>query len=154
MHNPVGMIYVVDPSPLNWLYILFNTMEEPVRADHLGRLIPSLATKATWLEDNVLELELRKTVYFQNREPFNASTVSHNFNQMQLWFAPHPPGTWLNLPQETTLEIIDPHTVRFHFPQPEGLALFKMRAFHQGNLLFWQSLGFGYATLGTGEGRW
>lgn len=30
---PVGEVRVVDPHPLNWLYITWNTMEEPVRTD-------------------------------------------------------------------------------------------------------------------------
>jgi hypothetical protein len=33
---PVGTIHVVDPSPLNWLYITWNTMEEPIRMDEDG----------------------------------------------------------------------------------------------------------------------
>ena len=28
-HTPVGTINVVDPHPLNWLYITWNTMEGP-----------------------------------------------------------------------------------------------------------------------------
>jgi hypothetical protein len=38
--TPVGTIHVVDPNPLNWLFITWNTMEEPVRTDeraHRGR---------------------------------------------------------------------------------------------------------------------
>lgn len=31
--TPVGTVNVVDPHPLNWLYITWNTMEEPVRTD-------------------------------------------------------------------------------------------------------------------------
>jgi hypothetical protein len=59
-----GMVYVVDPSPLNWLYVLFNTMEEIVRADHKGRIIASLAAGIQWLDDQTLELRLRQGVVF------------------------------------------------------------------------------------------
>jgi ABC-type transport system substrate-binding protein len=151
---PVGAIHVVDPSPLNWLFILFNTMEEPIRADHEGHITPSLATDARWLDDHTLELKLRRGVYFHNLQPFTAQNVQQNFTELQRWIAPHPPGTWLNHPNQTVLEIVDDYTVRFRFPKPEGLALGKMRAFHQANPLFWNQLGFGYVKLGTGEGHW
>ncbi len=30
---PVDTIKLVDPNPLNWLFITWNTLEEPVRTD-------------------------------------------------------------------------------------------------------------------------
>ncbi|WP_051302310.1 hypothetical protein [Salibacterium aidingense] len=72
---PEGIIYVADSSPLNWLYVLYNTMEEPVRADHEGRVILNLAEESRWLTDQTLELKLRKGVYFQDGQHFTASLV-------------------------------------------------------------------------------
>lgn len=152
--EPQGTIYVSDFSSLNWLFVLFNTMEELVRADHDGRLIPSLAENARWLDDCNLEVKLRHGIIFQNQQPFNAEAVQKSFEELQKWFAPHPPGTWLNPPAETTCEMIDHETVRFHFPYPDGLALGKMRAIHIANFIFWQKIGFGYAKNGSGEGHW
>ena len=151
---PKGSICVVDPSPYNWLYVLFNTMEEPVRADKVGRIIASLATTARWINKKTLKLELRKGVIFHNNEEFTAKTVKKNFDELQKWMAPHPPGTWLNFPTGTKLTIIDDYTVEFHFPKQDGLAIGKMRGNHQANLHFYQTIGFGYAKLGTGEGHW
>jgi hypothetical protein len=37
--TPVGTLNVVDPHPLNWLYITWNTMEEPVRTDEKGNTV-------------------------------------------------------------------------------------------------------------------
>jgi ABC-type transport system substrate-binding protein len=153
-YPPVGTVHVVDPSPLNWLYVLFNTMEEAVRADHEGRIIPSLATSTKWIDDTTLELDLRQGVRYHNGQPFSSADVKQNFDQIEPWFAPHPPGTWLNLPKGRKLEVIDAYTVRIHFPKPDGLALGKLRAYHFANTLFWQCLGFGYAKLGTAEGHW
>lgn len=152
--NPQGTIHVVDPSPLNWLFVLFNTMEELVRADHNGIIIPALAKNYQWLNDRTLEVELRQDVIFQDGEPFSVHTVKQNFHELHRWEAPHPPGTWLNLPTGTVLEEIDEYTFRLQFPHPEGLALGKMRVLHMANRLFWQRLGFGYAKRGSGEGRW
>ncbi|WP_378931269.1 ABC transporter substrate-binding protein [Metabacillus herbersteinensis] len=152
--KPLGTINVVDPSPFNWLYILFNTMEEAVRADFDGRVIPSLAASYQWVDETTLEMKLRKDAQFHNSELFSALNVKQNFDELQRWFAPHPPGTWLNFPKETTLEVVDNFTVRFHFPKRDGLALGKMRGNHFANLQFWQQLGFGYAKIGTAEGHW
>ena len=77
-----------------------------------------------------------------------------NFDEMQRWIAPHPPGSWLNFPPESVCEVVNDSTVRFHFPGPEGLALGKMRGFHIASSAFWREQGFGYAKLGSGEGHW
>ncbi len=151
---PVGTVYVFDPSPLNWLFITWNTMEEPIRVDQDGRTVPALATDARWLDEKTLELLLRTGVRFQDGEPFNAHSIKQNFDEMQRWIAPHPPGTWLNFPQESVCEVVNDHTVRFHFPGPDGLALEKMRGFHIASSTFWREQGFGYSKLGSGEGHW
>ncbi len=36
--TPVGTINVVDPNPLNWLFITWNTMEEPASSSLLALL--------------------------------------------------------------------------------------------------------------------
>jgi len=151
---PTGTIFVFDPSPFNWLYVVFNTMEEITRAGRDGRMIGALAEEAVWLSDRTLELKLHKGVLFHNNQPFTAHHLLQSFLEMQRFDAPHPPGTWLNLPKETVCEVIDDHTVRFHFPKPDGLALGKMRGLHISHERFWRELGFGYAKIGTGEGHW
>ena len=95
---PVGTINVVDPSPLNWLFITWNTMEEPIRTDEQGNIVYALATDARWLDDHTLELALRQGVRYQDGEPFTAHNIKQNFDEMQRWASPHPPGTWLNFP--------------------------------------------------------
>jgi ABC-type transport system substrate-binding protein len=151
---PAGTIHIVDHSPLNWLYVLFNTMEEAVRADHMGKIVPSLASKYNWLDKTTLELNLREDVLYHNGQPFTPANVKQNFDQIEPWFAPHPPGTWLNLPKGRKLEVIGTNKVRIHFPKADGLAPAKLRAYHFANTLFWQHLGFGYVKLGTAEGHW
>src|SRR4051812_19376962 len=48
---PVGTVHVFDPHPLNWLFITWNTMEEPVRTDHEGHIVLALAEDAVWRDD-------------------------------------------------------------------------------------------------------
>ena len=45
-HNAQDTIHVVDHSPLNWLYITYNTVEELVRIDEKGHIVPA-ATRTT-----------------------------------------------------------------------------------------------------------
>ena len=156
--EPVGTVHVVDPSPLNWLFITWNTMEEPIRIDEAGRVVYSLAESSEWLDDRTLELRLRRDVRFQDGEHFTAHNVKQNFDEMQRWAAPHPPGTWLNFPApQSTAEVVDDHTLRFSFPGPDGLAIGKFRGFHVASSAFWNGKdapGFGYKKFGSGEGHW
>jgi ABC-type transport system substrate-binding protein len=151
---PTGIIHVVDPSPLNWLFVTWNTMEEPIRVDQDGRVVHALATNARWPDDRTLELDLRAGVRFQDGEPFTAHSVKQNFDEMQRWTAPHPPGTWINFPPESVCEVVDDRTVQFRFPGPDGLAIGKMRGFHIASSAFWNDIGFGYKKFGSGEGHW
>ena len=151
--EPAGTIHVVDPHPLNWLYITWNTMEEPVRTDEKGRLSNSALEDAYWVDGNTIELKLREDIRFQDGTPFGSPNFERAFVETQKWKAPHPPGTYLNFDPETELEIVDRHTVRMRFPVPDGLVLGKFRGFHLPSDRFWDEMGFGYKTLGSGEGH-
>lgn len=151
---PEGTTYVYDPSPLNWLFVTWNTMEEPIRVDEDGRVKYALATDSEWIDNCTLQLTLRQGVRFQDGEPFTAHNIKQNFDEMQRWTAPHPPGTYLNFPPASVCEVVDDYTVRFHFPSPDGLAIAKFRGFHIASSAFWENLGFGYQKIGTGDGHW
>ncbi len=154
VHEPRGEILVFDPHPLNWLFITWNTMEEPIRVDEEGAIVPALAEEANWLDDTTLELRIRRDVRFQDGTPCTAHSIRRNFDEVQSWAAPHPPGTWLNFHPDTACEVLDEHTVRFRFPEPDGLAVGKMRGFHIASDDFWHKWGFGYTKSGSGEGHW
>ena len=79
----VGTLRVVDPSPLNWLFITWNTMEEPIRTDHDGRAVYTMAESHRYLNDGkTLELTVRKDVVFQNGEPMTAQHIKRGFDEM------------------------------------------------------------------------
>lgn len=153
-HDFKGTIHVVDRSPLNWLYITYNTVEELVRADEKGHIVPAAMKSYEWIDDLTLEVKLRSNT-FQNGEPLTAENVKQSFDEMQKRKSPHPPGTQFNLYPGTALEVVDAETVRYKFPKPDGTVLGKMRAMHIMNPLFWDTIGFGF-TRGkkTGEGHW
>lgn len=148
------VIHVVDPSPVNWLSITWNTMEELVRVDRDGRTVPTLAESYSWVNDTTMEFKLRKGVKFQDGEAFNAKQFRRSFDEVQKWDTPHPPGSFLNFPKETKLEVVDDYTVRFTFPATDSAALMKFRGMHVASTRFWNELGFKASDSGKAEGHW
>jgi hypothetical protein len=49
----------------------------------------------------------------------------------------------MNFKPGSHLQIIDAHTVRFVFPEPDGGALVKLSLLHMGNRQFYRELGWG-----------
>lgn len=152
-HTPVGTVTVVDPHPLNWLFITWNTMEEPVRTDARGNIVGAAMEDSYW-EGSTLVVKVRQGVRFQDGEALTAHSIRRAFEEVQKWHAPHPPGTYLNFDPDTTTEVPDDYTIRFNFPEPDGLALAKFRGFHIASTRFWDEESFGYRKYGTGEGHW
>ena len=149
----MGTINVVDPNPMNWLFITWNTMEEPVRTDERGHIVGAVMEDARFVNDTTFEIDVRQGVYFQDGEYLTADHVKRAFDEVQRWKAPHPPGTYLNFPAGTRAEVVDDYKVRMIFPEPDGLVLGKFRGMHIPSTRFWEE-GFGYRALGTGEGHW
>ena len=152
-HNPKGTVRVVDHSPLNWLYITYNTVEELVRTDERGHLVPAAMKSYKWVDDRTLEIKLRENK-FQDGEPVTVEIVKRSFEEMMRWKSPHPPGTQFNQYPGTRCEIVDEETVHIISPKPDGMTLGKLRAMHVMNSRFWETIGFGYKRNGSGEGHW
>jgi len=147
-------ITVVDPSPVNWLWITWNTMEELVRVDKDGRMVANLAESWKWVDDKTLEVKLRKGVTFHDGEKLTAQVFRRSFDEVQRWENPHPPGAFLNYAKGDKLDVIDAHTVRFTFPETDGSAFMKLRGMHVGSTRFWNELGFIDEKTGKAESHW
>ena len=148
------VVTVVDPSPVNWLWITWNTMEETVRVNSDGRSTPSLAEKQTWLDDKTLQIKLRKNVEFQDGEKLNATTFRRSYDEVQKWVNPHPPGAFLNYSKDSSMEVVDDYTINFKFPEPDGSAIMKLRGMHVGSTKFWNELAFVDQKKKNAEGHW
>ena len=148
------VITVVDPSPVNWLSITWNTMEELVRVDKDGRTVPTLAESYRWVNDTTMEFKLRKGVAFQDGEPFNAKMFRRSFDEVQKSENPHPPGAFLNFAKDTKLEVVDDYTVRFVFPSTDSAAVMKFSGMHVASTKFWNTNGFKNKKSGNAEGNW
>ena len=148
------VINVVDPSPVNWLSITWNTMEELVRVNKDGRTVPTLAESYRWVNDTTMEFKLRKGVSFQDGELFNAKVLRRSFDEVQKAVNPHPPGAFLNFPKETRFEVVDDYTVRFVFPAADSGAIMKFRGMHVASTKFWNTNAFKNKKSGNAEGNW
>jgi len=144
---PRGELRVVDKNPANWGWITFNVFEHLMEVDKDGKLVPRLATRWRWLDDRTLEVKLRQGVTFHNGEVFDAEIVKLNWEENTRLRQPHRPGEYLNFKPGSRVEIVDPYTVRFLFPEPDGGVVAKLLLMHIGNRQF-------YREVGWGEKRW
>lgn len=151
--EPHGRVRVVDPSPLNWLYITYNTVEEPVRVTRGGKIRSAAMSGYRWVDRQTLEVRFRDH-RFADGSPLTASSFSQSLTEQLRWRAPHPPGTHFNIDRRTLVEIVNDQTVRLRLPEVDGLVLGKLRATHIMTERFWRDLGFGYARDSSGEGHW
>jgi ABC-type transport system substrate-binding protein len=144
---PRGELRIVDNHRYNFISIVFNVFEHLMALDQDGKLVPRLAVRWQWLDDRTLEVVLRQGVTFHNGERFDAEILKLNWDENTRLRQPYLAGQFLNFQAGTRLEVIDPHTVRFVFPQPDGAALLKLSSMHIGNRQF-------YAEHGWGEKHW
>jgi ABC-type transport system substrate-binding protein len=124
---------------------VLNVFKHLVEFNTEGTLVPRLASGWRWLDDRTLEMTLRQGVIFHNGEVFNAESVKLNWEENLQLRQPYRPGTYMNFKPGSRLEIRDMHTVRFHFPEPDGAALVRLAMLHMGNRQFHTELGWGEA---------
>jgi ABC-type transport system substrate-binding protein len=144
---PRGELHIVDKHHANWISIVLNVFEHLFEFDTEGALVPRLATSWRWLDDRTLEFTLRHGVKFHNGEVFDADIVKLNWEDNTRLQQPSPAGPHLNFKPGSRLEILDPYTVRFVFPEPDGGALTKLSLLHMANRQF-------YGEFGWGEKSW
>ena len=140
---PRGELRIVDSSSINFVTVVFNVFEHLLDIEEGGKLVPRLATSWHWLDDRTLDMTLRQGVKFHNGEPFDATSVQRNWDENIHVQQPFRAGQQLNFKPGSRLEIVDPYTVRFHFPAPDGMALVKLSTMHIGSRQFWAEHGWG-----------
>ncbi len=140
---PRGELRIVDKNPTNWAWITMNVFEHLIEFDKDGKIVPRLATTWRWIDEQTLELRLRQGVRFHNGEVFDAEIVKLNWEENLRLKQPHRAGAYMNFKPGSRVDIIDRHTVRFVFPEPDGAALIKVGWMHIGNRQFYRELGWG-----------
>jgi ABC-type transport system substrate-binding protein len=140
---PRGELRIVDKNPQNWAFIAWNIFDHLVEIDKDGKLVPRLATSWRWLDDRTLEMTLRQGVTFHNGEVFDADIVKLNWDENLRLQQPHRSGPHWNFKPGSRLEIRDPYTVRFVFPEPDGGAMARFVLMHMANRQFHRDFGWG-----------
>jgi peptide/nickel transport system substrate-binding protein len=107
-----------------------NYAEHLVSTDKDNNYVPGLAEDWRWIDDKTIEFRLRRGVTFHNGEEFNADAVRTNWEAYKRMETPRV-ISFTRLPDETLFQKLDSYTVRFTFPEPDGLALVKFWWFFQ-----------------------
>jgi ABC-type transport system substrate-binding protein len=141
--TPRGELRIVDKDPQNWTFIAWNVFEHLMEIDKEGKLVPRLATAWRWLDDRTLEVQLRQGVKFHNGEVFDAAIVKLNWDENLRLRQPHLSGDFWNFKPRSRLEIVDPYTVRFVFPEPDCGAMARLVLMHMANRQFHRDFGWG-----------
>ena len=139
---PRGELRIVDTDPLNWSWVSWHIFDHLVEIDKDGKLVPGLATTWQWLDDRTLEMTLRQGVKFHNGEVFDADIVKLNWEANLRLRQPHRSGDYWNFKPGSRLEIIDPYTVRFVLPEPDGAAMARLVLTHMANRQFHHEVGW------------
>jgi ABC-type transport system substrate-binding protein len=140
---PRGELRIVDKNPSNWVSLTFSIFEHLMETDVGGKVVPRLATAWRWRDDRTLEVTLRQGVTFHNGEVFDAEIVQLNWDVQSKLGQPHTIGAALKFKPGSRLDVIDPYTVRFVFPEPDGGALAKLSFMHMANRQFYRDVGWG-----------
>ena len=140
---PRGEVRIVDKHPFNWIWVTMNVFEHLMEVDKDGVLVPRLATGWQWLDDRTLEVKLRQGVKFHNGEKFDADIVRLNWEENTKRRQPHIIGAYMNFKPGSKLDIVDPQTIRFSFPEPDGGVLVKLSVMHIANRQFYREVGWG-----------
>lgn len=124
-----GILKVVDVRQQS-VSAVTNYAEGLVTLDKDNNFVPCLAKDWRWIDDRTIEFKLRQGVSFHNGEAFNAEAVRINWENYEMMDSPRP-FKFLVPSDETRIETIDDHIVRFIFPEPDGLAFVKLLYFLQ-----------------------
>ena len=127
--NPRGTLRVVDYFGLP-KSVALNYAEGLVELDKDKNFVPCLAASWKWIDERTVEFGLRRGVSFHNGEPFNAESMRLNWEAYSKLKNPSFPG-FTSIQNGTVFTIVDDYTVRFTFPEPDGLAFMRVRWFLQ-----------------------
>lgn len=147
----------MDPQVLVWIAslriypMIFDTLVTPDWKQG-GKLVPSLATGWTQVDDLTLDVTLRDDVVFHNGTPMTATDVKYTFDRS---LQNDPTITTSGVYGFKQVEIIDDYTVRFVTEKPNGGLLLQFAqwaasivpAAHHAEV---GSEAFGAAPVGTG----
>ena len=128
---PVGSVHDRRsvPAQLALHHLEHDGGADPIDED--GRAVFALAESADWPDDaHAGAARCARACASRTASRSPPTSIKHNFDEMQRWAAPHPPGTWLNFPPESVCRGRRRPHHPLPLPRPDGLAVGKLRGFH------------------------
>jgi len=115
----------------NIVTLIINTSiyDTLLTRDKQLQLAPALATSHRLVSEKVWEVKLRPGVTFHNGEPFDATAVKFSFDRIYRADFKSPQKGWFSTIER--VEIVDPHTVRFHTKVPDPAMPARMTLMYQ-----------------------
>jgi peptide/nickel transport system substrate-binding protein len=114
-YTTLDPVYNTMPTERTVLHQVVNTL---VRMDRTLHVVPELAESWKWDSETSLTLSLRKGVKFHDGTDFDAAAVKFNIDRVM------DPATKSRLRAELSevksVEVVDPHTVRFLLNYPSA----------------------------------
>jgi peptide/nickel transport system substrate-binding protein len=89
-----------------------------------NELTPSLAVSRKWIDNTILEIDLRQGVRFHNGEPFDAHAVKFNFDYQRRYNPGR--GVQVYMKKVKEIRVVDRYTVRLMLDRPDSLLLDKI----------------------------
>lgn len=110
--DPASPRATANPTPRLWMDLIYGTMLVQTE-DGKGR--PGLATKATAIDPNTVEVTLREGVKFSDGAPFDADAVKAAWDRL---IASDRPYKFSDIQAMESVEKIDDKTVRINLSEP------------------------------------
>lgn len=136
---PQGTLVVAQPADaptldpqraggLIGMSVVINMFDTLLTRGKDGKLEPGLATEWKWLDDNTIQLKLRRGVKFHDGEPFNAEAVKFSFSEKRITI-PKTGLRMMALREIKRVDIVDDYTVNVVTSKPDPVLLAKMTLF-------------------------
>jgi peptide/nickel transport system substrate-binding protein len=113
--NPISLDprMAVDAVSSQIIQVVFNGL---VKKDQNSRLVPDLAVSWEMPDERTYVFRLRENVLFHNGKEFSAKDVKYTYDSIRDPALKSPKRE--SLEKIESIEIIDPHTVKFHLSEP------------------------------------
>jgi ABC-type transport system substrate-binding protein len=113
--DPSSPRATANPTPRLWMDLIYGTM---IVQTEDGKGKPGLATKATAVNPNTVEITLREGVKFSDGTPFNADAVKAAWDRL---IASNRPFKFSDIQAMKSVDKVDDKTVRVNLSQPVAL---------------------------------
>jgi ABC-type transport system substrate-binding protein len=121
--DPTSVKVAAAPD-ITYEWLIYGSLLKPTPS---GKYVPYLAKSATVLDPQTIEVKLRDGVVFSDGSAFDANAVKSGIERNLAVPAPHPQFR-AELSDISSVEVVDPLTVRLHLNTPAAAAVYPLLA--------------------------